>query len=132
MNAAKPPPPPHRSGTSRPPTPPPVPGAASTHPPIANGSAPAPPLPTNRPVPPSVPSHANAAPGGSVPPAVSAPTATPGFQAQVRVSVKLSVRDPQLILARPLAPGQAAPPGTREAILVLADPTENPGGGEAT
>ncbi len=40
---------------------------------------------------------------------------------QMRVSVKTSARDPGLIIARPLADGQAPPPGTREALLVLVD-----------
>jgi hypothetical protein len=37
------------------------------------------------------------------------------------VSVKLSVRDPHLFVARALADGEAPPPGTREAYLVLAE-----------
>jgi hypothetical protein len=44
----------------------------------------------------------------------------------VRVSVKVSVRDPNLIVARPLADGQEAPAGTREAFLVLVDPSTDP------
>jgi hypothetical protein len=37
------------------------------------------------------------------------------------VSVKLSVRDPNLVLARPLREGDPTPPGTREAFLVLVE-----------
>jgi hypothetical protein len=36
---------------------------------------------------------------------------------RVRVSVKSSVRDPNLLLVRLLADGQSAPPGTQEAFL---------------
>jgi hypothetical protein len=39
---------------------------------------------------------------------------------RMRVSVKTSVRDPRLLLIRPLADGQAAPAGTREGYLLLA------------
>jgi hypothetical protein len=44
---------------------------------------------------------------------------------QVRVSVRTSVRDPNLFIVRPLAEGVAAPPGTREAFLVLPDPPDD-------
>lgn len=44
----------------------------------------------------------------------------------MRVSVKISVRDPSLFIARPLAEGQALPPGTREARLVLVEPAAEP------
>jgi hypothetical protein len=37
----------------------------------------------------------------------------------MRVSIKASVRDARLFLARPLADGEAPPPGTREAFLVV-------------
>jgi hypothetical protein len=36
---------------------------------------------------------------------------------RVRVSVKSSVRDPNLLLVRLLPDGQIAPPGTQEAFL---------------
>jgi hypothetical protein len=39
----------------------------------------------------------------------------------VRVSVRTSVRDPTLLVVRPLAAGQSPPPGAREGFLVLAD-----------
>jgi hypothetical protein len=127
MNASKPPPPPpQRLGGSRPPTPPLARGGASTNPPAANGSQQTPTLDSNRPVPPSVPSQPSLAQGSPAP--------SVGFETRVRVSVKFSVRDPQLVLARPLAPGQAPPPGTREAFLVLADAGVPDGrnGGEGT
>jgi hypothetical protein len=53
----------------------------------------------------------------------------------LRVSVKTSVRDPKLLVLRPLADGEAAPVGTREGFLVLADSLRSarkrPNGGEA-
>ena len=55
-------------------------------------------------------------------PAHPAMAATPTLPKQVRVSVKISARDPSLFIARPLADGQALPPGTREALLVIGDP----------
>jgi hypothetical protein len=45
---------------------------------------------------------------------------------QLRVSVKASVRDPNLLVARPLPEGQEPPPGTREALLVMAEPAGEP------
>jgi hypothetical protein len=42
-------------------------------------------------------------------------------QKRLRVSVRLSVRDSSLFVVRPLAEGQAAPPGTTEAVLVMPD-----------
>jgi hypothetical protein len=44
-----------------------------------------------------------------------------GGPARLRVSVRTSVRDAGLLVVRPLADGQAPPPGTREAFLVMAD-----------
>jgi hypothetical protein len=61
--------------------------------------------------------------------------AQPGLETRLRVSVKLSVRDPNLLLARPLREGEAPPPGTREAVLVLVEPAAEPdprGGGAST
>jgi hypothetical protein len=40
---------------------------------------------------------------------------------RVRVSVKSSVRDPNLFLVRLLPDGQSAPPGTQEAFLTGGD-----------
>jgi hypothetical protein len=47
----------------------------------------------------------------------------------LRVAVKLSVRDPNLVIARPLPAGEAAPPGTREAVLILVEPGADPAAG---
>jgi hypothetical protein len=44
-------------------------------------------------------------------------TLPPLSSARVRVSVKSSVRDPNLLIVRLLAEGQSAPPGTQEAYL---------------
>jgi hypothetical protein len=111
MNSAKPPPPPQRPGTSRPP-------------PLLRASKP-----------PGVPVTGEA--GAVAPPVVAAPpvAAQPGQETRLRVSVKLSVRDPNLLLARPLAEGDAAPPGTRAAVLVLIEPAvdaESRSGGSST
>jgi hypothetical protein len=125
MNSAKPPPPPQRPATSRPPPPPPL---RSTKP-AAPGSV--------APVPAAVSVRAPAAEGPvamvSVSPVASAASAAPahpamaatGQETRLRVSVKLSVRDPNLLIARPLGAGEAAPPGTREAVLVLVEPATN-------
>jgi hypothetical protein len=55
---------------------------------------------------------------------------------RMRVSVKTSLRDPSLLLLRPLADGQLPPAGTREGFLVLADidngSRNGSGGGGAT
>ena len=59
----------------------------------------------------------------SVAPAV---VAQPGQETRLRVSVKLSVRDANLLLARPLREGEAPPPGTRAAVLVLVEPAAEP------
>ena len=59
-------------------------------------------------------------PSGHGPAFVASPF-VPGQETRIRVSVKLSVRDPNLVLARPLREGEAAPPGTREAFLVLTE-----------
>ncbi len=124
MNAAKPPPPPlpQRPGGSRPPTPPPPRVGTSPSPPAVGGTAAAPSLVSTRPAP----------LGASRPPL---PQTAPGMTPRLRVSVKASVRDPHLFLARPLAEGQAPPPGTREAFLVLVEiegdvePEQNSSGG---
>jgi hypothetical protein len=111
MNAAKPPPPPpQRPGASRPPTPPPARVGTSTGPPAPGGSSSAPPpMVSTRPAPLAA----------SRPPVAPA---APELPARQRVSVKASVRDARLFLARPLADGEAPPPGTREAFLVMAEP----------
>jgi hypothetical protein len=47
-------------------------------------------------------------------------------ETRFRVAVKLSVRDPNLLLARPLRDGEPAPPGTRAAYLLLVEPEVDP------
>jgi len=49
----------------------------------------------------------------------------------VRVSIKTSVRDPNLVVVRKLEAGQTLPPGRTEAYLVLADPGADPFGAPA-
>jgi hypothetical protein len=51
-----------------------------------------------------------------VPAAFSVSAGTP-----IRVSVKASSRDPDLLIVRPLVDGRALPPGTREATLLLVE-----------
>lgn len=54
------------------------------------------------------------------PPAPRAIESTPpAGEVRRRVSVKVSVRDPDLLVVRTLADGEAAPAGTREAFLVM-------------
>jgi hypothetical protein len=55
------------------------------------------------------------------PAGASWPTAVRDRDARTRVSVKISVRDPNLLLLRRLADGQVPPTGTREGFLVLGD-----------
>jgi hypothetical protein len=43
-----------------------------------------------------------------------------GSAKRIRVFVKTSARDPNLLIARPLVAGQPVPLGTREAVLLLA------------
>jgi hypothetical protein len=61
-------------------------------------------------------------PASRAPPVSSAVAAPEAWihDVRMRVSVKTSVRDPRLLLIRPLADGQAAPAGTREGFLLLA------------
>jgi len=89
-------------------------GTASTQPPPPLSRRPLPP-PSLRPTPPPLPSRPPAPlPRSAPPPAPS--------ELRRRVSVKTSVRDPGLLVVRPLAEGQSAPPGTREAFLVMVNP----------
>lgn len=118
---------------------------APTHPPSASVAAQRPATqPPAAPSPPSAalaaasraPSHvppaaASKAPARATPPPVSQTTAGASVATEVssaaphprgsriRVSVKTSVRDPNLLIVRPLSEGQALPPGTREGSLVL-------------
>jgi hypothetical protein len=39
----------------------------------------------------------------------------------MRVSIKVSARDPNLFVLRRLDAGKSAPPGTRQALIVLLD-----------
>ena len=89
--------------------PPPISGPLSR----TASTLPPPPLPS-RPVPkaPVLPLR---------PPPQSLESAPPTSEARRRVSVKVSVRDPNLFVVRPLAEGEAVPAGTREAFLVMAD-----------
>jgi hypothetical protein len=57
---------------------------------------------------------------------VPQPAPAPGHETRLRVAVKLSIRDPNLVIARPLPAGEAAPPGTREALLILVEPGADP------
>jgi hypothetical protein len=58
------------------------------------------------------------------------PRPTEQFQAgsigerRLRVSVRFSVRDPQLFVVRPLADGTAPPAGAQEAFLTLMGPEQ--------
>jgi hypothetical protein len=146
MNSAKPPPPPpHRPATSRPPPPPPLrtskpPAVPSASPGTSQAHATA--IDARAEAAAHEPAHARGAPheaaqapASSVAPAPPAVVAQPGQETRLRVSVKLSVRDPNLLLARPLAEGEAPPPGTRAAVLVLVEPAAEPeprSGGSST
>jgi hypothetical protein len=57
-------------------------------------------------------------------PISKAGSSPPVSEARRRVSVKMSARDPNLLVVRPLADGQSPPPGTREAFLVMVGPAE--------
>jgi hypothetical protein len=116
-----------------PPLPPPAmrPRPVSTVPPPISSSlprastvstAPPPPLPS-RPVPkPQVlPLRPPPQSLESTPPAKSLGSAPPAKETRRRVSVKVSVRDPGLLVVRSLAQGEPAPAGTREAFLVMVD-----------
>jgi hypothetical protein len=108
--------------------PPPVPAAAhatsASRPPArpASVAARAPSTPAG--APPSARPRVGAAPGASatvaapLPPPVKLPVGQ-----RIRVSVKTSVRDPSLLVVRPLAEGRPLPPGTREGTLVLSEDT---------
>jgi hypothetical protein len=118
---SRPPPPP--SARSKPPPPPSARPSSLPAPPAttgASGTMPAqssrPPVAEKRPsvVPARPPLARSATP---MPARAIASTLPPLSSARVRVSVKSSVRDPNLLLVRLLADGQSAPPGTQEAYL---------------
>ena len=76
---------------------------------------------------PSVAPYPHSAPPPQyAPPAAQYSLPSPGQETRIRVSVKLSVRDPNLLIARPLAHGEPPPPGTREATLLLVEPAAEP------
>jgi hypothetical protein len=100
-------------------------GAPATLPPPplphAPGSSTVPP-PARSTVPPPLPSRAQAKPRLlPPPPPPPSPAPPPGSEVRRRVSVKVSVRDPDLLVVRPLADGESAPAGTREAFLVMVE-----------
>ena len=107
MDPKPPPPPAARPAASKPPPPPP---------PLRANPSQSPPLPA------AARSVAPPPPGTSSQQAASfAHAALPTTPQQLRVSVKVSVRDPNLLVVRPLPEGQPLPPGTREALLVMAE-----------
>jgi hypothetical protein len=122
-------------------------GTASTPPPLPPPSrrlrpvstVPPPPisgaLPTTStlPPPPTLPSRPVPRPGVMpLPPSSQSPeSAHPTSDLRRRVSVKVSVRDPNLLVVRPLAEGESAPAGTREAFLVMADPLDGTAAGSS-
>jgi len=109
--ASTPPPLPPPSRRPRPVStvpPPPISGALTR-----TSTLPPPPLPS-RPVPKPVVLPMR-------PPPQSPESAQPASDVRRRVSVKVSVRDPNLLVVRSLAEGESAPAGTREAFLVMAD-----------
>lgn len=94
-------------------------GAPSTLPP-----PPSVPPPMRSTVPPPLPSRALPKPRllpPPPPPRALESGPPPPSEVRRRVSVKTSVRDPDLLVVRPLADGEAAPAGTREAFLVMVE-----------
>jgi hypothetical protein len=91
---------------------------------VAHAAAPVEHANSYAPAPAQAPSYAP--PPVNAHPPVAPVAAQPGQETRIRVSVKLSVRDPNLLLARPLPEGEAPPPGTRAAIIVLVEPAVEP------
>jgi hypothetical protein len=134
-------PPPVPSATPSAPSAPPAPSHSTSKPPPVPAAAHA--TSASRPParPPSVAARAPSTPAGApsarprvgaapgAPAAVAAPLPPPvklPVGQRIRVSVKTSVRDPGLLVVRPLAEGRPLPPGTREGTLVLSeDPAED-------
>lgn len=111
------------TSSTRPPPP------RSTVPPPLRASPPAksalpPPPPPRSTTPPPLPS--TMLPKPRVLPLRAPPQAldsvAPSSEVRRRVSVKISARDPGLLVVRPLAEGEPVPAGTREAFLVMVDP----------
>jgi hypothetical protein len=135
-----------RAAAPRSMSPPPLPSSRPSKPASLPPSRPPtapPPKPASLPVrqPLTTPPPAPAPPTSSVQP-VSARAArepaseqAPAPTTRVRVSVRISVRDASLFVVRPLAIGEALPPGTREAFLVMSDEASSDltraGGGRA-
>jgi hypothetical protein len=142
---SKPPPPlPAKArGASVPPAPPPAPPSAPAArtatridpaPPasmprsatLIDAAPPPPPAPPAVAAPPArtVAQQARSVPQPVAPPAPQAAAHAapqPAPETRLRVSVRKSARDPALFVVRPLPDGQAPPPGTREAYLVMPD-----------
>jgi hypothetical protein len=107
---------------SKPPPPPPT-AMSKPSPPLPHSA-----YPSARPPPPP-PGVSGAPPLGSARPSPSAvqvqvPALPPVWQSKLRVSVKASARDPNLLVVRPLPEGQRPPPGTHVAHLVLVEGEE--------
>jgi hypothetical protein len=111
-----PPPPPAASRAPAPPGPPPPTGRPPPAPPVRTSAPPVSRAAARSVAPSSRVSAATALPIAVVPAAFAVPAGTP-----IRVSVKASTRDPELLVVRPLAEGRPLPPGTREGSLVLLD-----------
>jgi hypothetical protein len=110
MNSKPPPPPPTAMSKPPPPLPHSTHASARPPPPPPGGSA-APPLGSVRPSP-------------AVHVQVPAPPLPPVWQSKLRVSVKASARDPNLLVVRPLPEGQRPPPGTHVAHILLVEGEE--------
>jgi hypothetical protein len=94
-------------------SPPPPPAAArrsTPPPPVFEPASPPPPVAASRPPPVSVSNY-------------SASSAALPSDSRLRVSVKSSVRDPNLFLVRVLPAGKGAPPGSQEAFLTPTEPS---------
>jgi hypothetical protein len=71
-------------------------------------------------IPPPLPSKRAVAPPTK--PGVPVPEPSSPREMRARVSVRMSARDPNLFVVRQLAEGEAAPPGTHEAFLIISEP----------
>lgn len=116
--ATKPPEPPATAAPATktlapPPTAPPAPKAPAPQPTAASTTKTPPPAPSARKSLPPTPPSMRPRP----PQAAAAPKTEPAGADRLRVSVKSSVRDPDLLLVRVLSQGQAVPSGCHEAFL---------------
>jgi hypothetical protein len=108
-----------------------VPSPSSLPPPLHKTP---PPPPPPRSGPPPLPQPRVDVPAKQPEPATKPPIDVAGLAAGgsvVRVSIKRSVRDPNLLIVRKLDAGKALPQGRTEAYLVFADPKTDPFGGRA-